>query len=289
MKNYLKENFIARRSSISVIKDGITRELKIWLLSIGAGLVFAMIISGIIGIVSFTKTYAINVQNEIADNVIRFHVIANSNSEQDQVLKNVVRDGVLARFGAELDPLSDIEDSRAFLLKNLENIQEYAAYLVERESYNYPVYGVLDNTFFPTRTYGNMSFPAGEYEALRLIIGEGAGNNWWCVMFPPLCYVDGTTRARIADDSILEDSILEDHISKDLISKDLISKHNLIQSPTTAMMATVATAPVPVPEDYTVLWHLLSDDTYAVMNHSQRDTGVTIRFKIVEWWQERMN
>ena len=210
----------------------ITREMKIWMAATVFGLFLAMAIA------TYTQAYAENVQNEIADNVIRFHVLANSDSPEDQALKNFVRDGVLDRYRDKLDPAGSIEDTRTFLLEHLEEVQEYAEYLVQSKGFNYPVYGVVDRTFFPTRVYEDIAFPAGEYEALRIVIGEGRGSNWWCVMFPPLCYVDAAT---------------------------------------------------PAPDDHTVLRNLVSDQTYAVMNHSQGNTGVTVRFKVVEWWQEQMH
>jgi len=244
------------KNFISQGKDYMSREIIIWLLAIGSGMIFAMLISGAVGFIGITRTYAINVQNEIADNVIRFHVIANSNSLQDQALKDIIRDEILDRYGGKLDPQSDIADTRIFIQENLDNIQKYAASLIEKRGFNYPVYAVLDRAFFPTRTYGNMSFPAGKYEALRIIIGSGAGSNWWCVMFPPLCYVDAAIPTAVA--------------------------------PATPAppIATASAASTPQSDSYTVLWHLLSDDAYSLINHSQRNTSVTIRFKIVEWWQE---
>ena len=160
------------------------REIKIWTLALIIGLFLAQ---------GITRTYAINVQNEIAENVIRFHVISNSDTAEDQNIKNIVRDGVLDRFGKNLDPAASIEETREFLQIHMCEIEKYATQLVSEHGFDYPVVGVIDRTFFPTRTYGGLSFPAGEYEALRLIVGEGAGGNWWCVMFPPLCYVDAAT------------------------------------------------------------------------------------------------
>ena len=211
------------------LKKFLEREINIMLVSVIFGTVFAVLIS--------TQIYAENVQNEIADNVIRFHVVANSDSYTCLALKEHVRDGVLNRFGGLVCPTADIEESREILTENLVEIAEFAGRLIHHEGYDYPVLAVMDQVFFPTKTYGDISFPAGVYEAVRIVIGTGSGNNWWCVMFPPLCYVDVAT---------------------------------------------------PAPDDYTLLRQLLSDETYALMNHSQGDVSITIRFKIVEWWQERM-
>jgi len=219
------------------VKKIIEKEIKIWLAASVIGIFLALMIT------MYTQTYAKNIQNEISQNVIRFHVMANSDGTQDQILKNLVRDGILDRFGNKLDPTVGIEDTRTFLLEHIEDIRGYAAYILQNEGFDYPVKALLGNAFFPTRMYGDMAFPAGEYEALRLIIGEGRGSNWWCVMFPPLCYIEAATPS----------------------SEEIIF------------------------DDYTLLRHLLSDETYAIMNHSQRDASVTLRFRIVEWWQERMH
>ena len=214
-------------------KKTLAREIKIWLAASAFGLTLALTIA------THTQAYSQNIQNEISQNVIRFHVLANSNTEYDQYLKKAVRDGILDSFGSKLDPTGSITDTRFFLQEHIDEIESYAAQLVKNHGFEYSIKSVVDRTFFPTRKYSGISFPAGEYEALRIIIGEGRGDNWWCVMFPPLCYVDGTTANPISD-------------------------------------------------DYTLLQALLSDETYALMNHTQGSTGVTVRFKIVEWWQERM-
>ena len=162
----------------------IIKELKLWPFAIFFGLLTALAITN-------TRAYSESIQGEIAQNVIRFHVIASSDEKEAQDLKNMIRDSVLERFGSKLDPAYGIANTRAFLAENLEDIQEYAAKLIYGKGYTYPVRAELSSVFFPTRVYGNMAFPAGIYEAVRIIICEGYGGNWWCVMFPPLCYVDG--------------------------------------------------------------------------------------------------
>lgn len=209
-------------------KDRVAKEARILLSASALGLFFALMI------VAYSQAYAETVQNEIASNVIRFHVLANSDNYNDQALKNTVRDGILDKFGDKICPSDSIEESREFLLANLGEIEAYAAKLLQKNGYNYSVKAVIDRIFFPTRTYNTMSFPAGEYEALRIIIGEGRGSNWWCVMFPPLCYVES-------------------------------------------------------PEQSHILSNLLSEDAYALVSHTQGGTGVTVRFRVVEWWQERMH
>lgn len=159
------------------------RQVKILAASLALGLVFTL------GIAAYTYVYSHGAQRAIADNVIRFHVRANSNSAADQALKDYVRDRVLAAFEANAN---NIEESRTGLEKNLAKIQRYAEDIVRDAGYNHPVSASISHLFFPTQFYGGMVFPPGEYEALQIIIGDGRGGNWWCLMFPPLCYVDMT-------------------------------------------------------------------------------------------------
>lgn len=123
---------------------------------------------------------------------IRFHVIANSDSPEDQELKLRVRDLLLDRFKGDFRELDSIEDSRQFIRQHLEEFEAIAREEVRRSGKAYEVHAQLGSFSFPTKSYGNLVLPAGEYEALRVVIGEGSGANWWCVMFPPLCFVDIT-------------------------------------------------------------------------------------------------
>ena len=124
---------------------------------------------------------ALRTQDELADKVVRLHVLANSDSEEDQALKLKVRDVVLERATAILKP------STNRLRGELLELERIAAEEIAAEEYNYPVTVELENSDFPTKEYDGFTLPAGEYLALRVIIGEGQGQNWWCVVFPPLC------------------------------------------------------------------------------------------------------
>jgi stage II sporulation protein R len=126
-------------------------------------------------------------QTEIADSVLRLHVLANSDGEADQALKLQVRDRVLAEAEQILGEETSVEDAAAKLEENLDRLAAAGAEVVAREGYDYPVRASLEETWFPTKEYGDFSLPAGRYQALRVVIGEGAGQNWWCVVFPPLC------------------------------------------------------------------------------------------------------
>ncbi|WP_032121287.1 stage II sporulation protein R [Clostridium amazonitimonense] len=128
----------------------------------------------------------------IKDKVIRFHVIANSDSIDDQDVKLKVRDEILEYIYPKLENSKSLEESREILRANDEEMQNIAIKVLRANNYNYEVKSKLSNEIFPVKTYGSITLPQGEYEAYRLIIGEGKGQNWWCVMFPPLCFVDIT-------------------------------------------------------------------------------------------------
>ncbi len=160
--------------------------------------------------------------NEVLSNedFIRFHVIANSDSEADQELKLKVRDrlvefindGLVRRAveksdGSESRLGLDIEESGDYIIENIEAIEAEAEKIVEEEGFDYSVKAELGVCWIPEKTYGSVTFPAGNYEALRILIGEAAGQNWWCVLYPPLCLIDSEHNAYEADD-ILRDSIL---------------------------------------------------------------------------------
>lgn len=124
------------------------------------------------------------------EGLIRFHVLSNSDSPEDQLLKLNVRDKVIDSLNKYLGESQSIDETREILNKNLIHIEETARREIQRQGSNYDVKVYLEEHIFPTRKYGNVIFPAGRYEALRVVIGEGRGQNWWCVMFPPLCFVD---------------------------------------------------------------------------------------------------
>ena len=130
---------------------------------------------------------ALRTQDELADKVVRLHVLANSDSEEDQALKLQVRDVVLERATAILEQSADRREAESRLRGELLELERVAAEEIAAEGYDYPVTVNLENTDFPTKEYDGFTLPAGEYLALRVIIGEGKGRNWWCVVFPPLC------------------------------------------------------------------------------------------------------
>ncbi len=134
-----------------------------------------------------TGGMALQARDQLADKVVRLHVLANSDSEEDQALKLRVRDKVLERAEGLLARSADRAEAEALLRGDLLELERVAAEEIAAAGYDYPVRVELKETVFPTREYEGFTLPAGTYLALRVIIGEGGGQNWWCVVFPPLC------------------------------------------------------------------------------------------------------
>jgi stage II sporulation protein R len=136
---------------------------------------------------SFSLVRFGDVCENIRENVLRLHVIANSDSDNDQSLKLLVRDAVLTK-GAELfDGSVNVNNAANKIVPNIGLLEKAALEVIRENGYDYGVKITVGKEFFNTRSYGELTFPAGEYEAVRVIIGSGEGHNWWCVMFPPMC------------------------------------------------------------------------------------------------------
>lgn len=151
--------------------------LKIWEIALLLG-VAVCLLSG---------ARALHTQDELADKVVRLHVLANSDSEEDQALKLQVRDAVLDRAEDLLAQPSSRAEAEGKLRGQLLEFERLAEAVVREAGYDYEVTAELTDTEFPTREYEDFTLPAGEYLALRILIGDAAGRNWWCVVFPPLC------------------------------------------------------------------------------------------------------
>ena len=126
-------------------------------------------------------------ESALAGQVLRLHVVANSDSDRDQALKLLVRDAVLAQAGQLLDGVSDRQSAEQALTPHLDKLVRSAEEVLAAEGCGDTVAVSLADQWFPTKEYGGFSLPAGQYRALRVTIGEGRGRNWWCVVFPPLC------------------------------------------------------------------------------------------------------
>ena len=147
----------------------------------------------ILYIIISAYSYVNAVSSDIQNSVFRLHVIANSDSEEDQNLKYIVRDKVLEYINNLSVDVSTKKEVINLAESNLENIKNIAQNTIYENGYNYNVNVEIGNFDFPTKTYGDVSFPAGFYDALKIKIGDASGKNWWCVMFPPLCFVDVTS------------------------------------------------------------------------------------------------
>ncbi len=129
---------------------------------------------------------------EISDHVLRLHVLANSDSPEDQALKLKVRDRVLAETELLLADCDTRQAAESCVIDHIDQLSAAAVSCVAEEGYAYPVAVRMENIYFPTRSYEGGSLPAGVYKALRVEIGEAQGQNWWCVLFPQLCFVNAT-------------------------------------------------------------------------------------------------
>ena len=153
--------------------------------------IFFIIFLLIIYILLCIDSYVNAVSNNISSSVFRLHVIANSDSVEDQSLKYKVRDKILEYTNTLIDVNSNSkEDIINIANQNIDILKSIAQNTVYENGFNYNVNISIGNFYFPTKYYGDISLPAGYYDALRVEIGNAKGQNWWCVMFPPLCFVD---------------------------------------------------------------------------------------------------
>lgn len=153
----------------------------VWYILVGMNLVLLLLLG-----IQYGKNRRL--QQQIAEKVLRFHVLANSDNEADQELKLAVRDAVGAQMGELLSGVKSRAACEEIVRENLDGITETAKAVVTEAGYDYAVHASLEEVEFPVKTYGSYTFPAGEYEALKVVIGAGEGHNWWCVMYPNMCF-----------------------------------------------------------------------------------------------------
>lgn len=159
-------------------------------------------------------SYAQNVSTDIANSVFRLHVIANSDRKEDQDLKYKVRDYLLDYMNSICGNCQSKQEAISIVEKNKDTFEQIAIETIKEQGYSYSVNINIGNFEFPTKNYGDISLPAGYYDALRVEIGEAKGQNWWCVMFPPLCFVD-ISSGIVPDESkeLMENSLSEEEFS----------------------------------------------------------------------------
>ena len=177
-------------------------------------------------------SYVNAVSEDISNSVFRLHVIANSDSDEDQELKYQVRDEVLEYMNEISSDCSSKEEVVNLVYEYQDEFKQIAEQVIKDNGYDYTVNIRIGNFDFPTKDYGDISLPAGNYDALRIEIGEAAGQNWWCVMFPPLCFVD-VTSGIVPDESkeVIKENLNEEEY--DLVSNkessDIKFKFSLIE------------------------------------------------------------
>lgn len=159
-------------------------------------------------------SYANAVSTDISESVFRLHVIANSDSIEDQNLKYKVRDNLIKYMNSLCKDISSKEDAMEIANNHLEDFIKIAENTVKENGYDYKVTAEIGNFSFPIKKYGDISLPEGMYDALKVKIGEAKGQNWWCVMFPPLCFVN-VSSGIVPDDSkeLLKEDLTEDEFS----------------------------------------------------------------------------
>lgn len=151
---------------------------------------FHPIMAGLILIGLLLGLHQYQISHNPCYGVLRLHVIANSDNLSDQAVKMKVRDAVISLMNSEFAYVDDGAEARRIAGENLEEIEKAAERILAVYGCDYPVRATLGPYTFPTRFYGKEIFPAGEYTAVRVVLGEGQGKNWWCVLFPPLCLED---------------------------------------------------------------------------------------------------
>lgn len=158
--------------------------MKKWM-RIAIAFVIAIIVTG-----SLSEARTMQMQQQIAKEVFRFHVLANSDSQQDQALKMKVKENVIAYMREKLPESESVVMTKQWVVAHLEEIEQVAVQTLQNEGCNDAVTAKVTNCYFPDKTYGDITFPRGNYEALRIEIGAARGQNWWCVLYPNLCFID---------------------------------------------------------------------------------------------------
>ena len=184
--------------------------MKKTIIRIEASILVALIICCTLNITAFSKQC-----DSIRDKMLRMHVIANSDSEADQTLKIKVRDAVLEEGREIFDGSVSADEAQEKILPHIDDLKSTALAVIQSEGYNYDVQITVQKEYFATRTYDNsVTLPGGYYTAVKVIIGEGAGQNWWCVMFPPMCLPAADAECEISDVLTEEETDIVKNVDK---------------------------------------------------------------------------
>lgn len=166
----------------------------------------------------YSFSYANNVVSDLSNSLFRLHVIANSNSKEDQNLKYLVRDELISYMNTLCANVSSKDEAITIANDHIDDFQKIANEVISKNGFNYSAKVQIGNFAFPTKTYGDISLPAGYYDALKVELGDANGKNWWCVMFPSLCFVD------------LNNGIVPEDSKEELQSSLMEEDYNLISS-----------------------------------------------------------
>ena len=157
----------------------------------------------ICSVLLFLGTLPVHGEAEVYDSVVRLHVLANSDSEEDQALKLKVRDALLEKTAPLLSSCSSREEACAALEAHMDELKQIAEEVIRAEGYDYPVTILLGEEEYPEKNYDSICFPSGKYTSLRVCIGNAEGQNWWCCLFPPLCLGNSTVSSSDAEDAFI--------------------------------------------------------------------------------------
>lgn len=174
--------------------------------------------------------YSDSVQSDLQSNLIRLHIIADSDNEEDQAVKIAVRDAVLNEVGEKFKN-EDIEISRSAIVNNLGEIEKIADRVLLENGFTYTSKAYYGKFPFPQKSYASLTLPAGEYYGVRVVLGSGEGHNWWCVMYPPLCFTEGSEGGLSAESELSLRENLGDE-AYDIITggdKEIVVKFKLVE------------------------------------------------------------
>ncbi len=194
-------------------------KLKKELKYIALSLVIGFMVTFTVGFT--TENYAEGVNEDLAESVLRLHIRANSDEAYDQELKIKVRDALLKEFEPELKGAETKEELINIINENHDRIIETAEKTIKENGYNYSVTANIGEAYLETKKYGNVYLPAGNYDALIIKIGSGQGHNWWCVLYPPLCYVGDNSVVSGKDKEILQSNLTKEEYDLITNQKDL--------------------------------------------------------------------
>lgn len=164
--------------------------MKRWMRALSGGVILCMLLS----LCGFEGAC-----DSIRRDVVRLHILANSDTDEDQTLKMAVRDAITAKTAGWLDGVTDEREALAKIQQHLPQLQAVAEATVKESGFAYPVQVSLCDMYFSTRVYGDVTMPAGTYTAVRVEIGEAKGKNWWCVVYPPMCIRSAVKEQTLSD------------------------------------------------------------------------------------------